>query len=81
MNNSSKQLEKFWLLTTRPSLRTFWSKHLTSQGYQVAGFTAAASSARSSRAEAFDVFCSPILMMPGIDGIALTREGLQIDPN
>ena len=53
---------------------------LSSRGYQAAGFTSGEEALAVLRAQAFDVLLTD-LMMPGMDGIKLMRESLQIDPH
>ena len=53
---------------------------LTGQGYLVAGFTASLEALEVLREQDFDLLLTD-LMMPGMDGLALLRAGLEIDPH
>ena len=53
---------------------------LTSQGYETNGLTSGHQALAALRAEPFDVVLTD-LMMPGMDGITLVHEGLEIDPH
>ncbi|HKP46014.1 MAG TPA: response regulator, partial [Pyrinomonadaceae bacterium] len=53
---------------------------LSSQGFEVAGFTSAAQALACLRDQSFDVLLTD-LMMADMDGMALVREALQLDPN
>src|SRR6185312_6845147 len=53
---------------------------LTSQGYDTSGLTSSENALASLRTEPFDVVLTD-MMMPGMDGITLVQEGLQIDPH
>src|SRR5919206_632071 len=52
---------------------------LTSQNFEVAGFTSAREALEALRKESFDVLLSD-LMMPEMGGIALVKAALEIDP-
>jgi PAS domain S-box-containing protein len=78
MNNNS--IGKILVVDDEVELKSILVEALTSQGYEVVGFTAGEAALAALRTDPFDVLLTD-LMMPGIDGIALAREGLQIDPN
>ncbi len=61
-------------------LKNILVEALTSQGYEAAGFTAGEEALAALRVHAVDVLLTD-LMMPVIDGIALVREAMKIDPN
>src|SRR5216684_2509770 len=77
---STSKIGKILVVDDEVELKNILVEALTSQGYEAAGFTAGEEALTALRAEAFDVLLTD-LMMPGIDGITLVREGLQIDPN
>src|SRR5574341_483090 len=53
---------------------------LAAQGYEAAGFATADEALMRLRLDPFDILLTD-LMMPGMDGITLLRESLQIDPD
>lgn len=53
---------------------------LVSQGYQTTGVNSGAEALAAIRTQAFDAVLTD-LMMPGMDGVALVQEALQIDPH
>jgi two-component system sensor histidine kinase/response regulator len=53
---------------------------LKDQGYETAGFTGAGTALAALREKKFDLLLSD-LMMPEMDGIAMLRAALEIDPN
>lgn len=53
---------------------------LRDEGYQVEGFTSGGEALAALRAGGFDAMLAD-LMMPGMDGIALLRQALAIDPH
>src|SRR5712671_4375510 len=68
------------LIVDEVELKNILVEALTSQGYQAVGFTAGEAALETMRAQSFDLLLTD-LMMPVIDGIALVREAMQIDPN
>jgi two-component system, cell cycle sensor histidine kinase and response regulator CckA len=61
-------------------LRNILVEALTSQGYEAVGFTSGEAALAALREQPFDILLTD-LMMPGLDGIDLVREGVQVDPN
>ena len=53
---------------------------LSAQGYTVTGFTSGQAGLDALQTQNFDLLLTD-LMMPGMDGIALLKAGLAIDPN
>jgi len=76
----SGNIGKILVVDDEVELKNILVEALTLQGYEAAGFTAGEEALTALRAEAFDVLLTD-LMMPGIDGITLVREAMQIDPN
>src|SRR6266849_4777722 len=74
----SGNIGKILVVDDEVELKNILVEALTSQGYEAAGFTAGEEALTALRAEAFDVLLTD-LMMPGIDGITLVREAMQID--
>jgi two-component system cell cycle sensor histidine kinase/response regulator CckA len=77
MVNSS--IGKILVVDDEVELKNILVEALTSQGYETSGFTSGEEALAALRGEAFDVLLTD-LMMPGMDGITLVRESLQIDP-
>src|SRR5229473_1651647 len=71
---------KILVVDDEVELKNILVEALVSQGYEAAGFTAGEEALEALRDQAFDVLLTD-LMMPGLDGIALVREAMQIDPN
>jgi PAS domain S-box-containing protein len=61
-------------------LKNILVEALTAQGYETVGFTSGEAALEALRKKSFDVLLTD-LMMQGMDGIALVREGVQLDPN
>lgn len=78
VNNSG--IGKILIVDDEVELKNILVEALTSQGYETTGFTSGGEALVALRAEAFDVLLTD-LMMPGMDGITLVRESLQIDPH
>src|SRR6266852_3813139 len=71
---------KILIVDDEVELKNILVEALVSQGYEAAGFTDGQKALGALRVQAFDVLLTD-LMMPVIDGIALIREAMQIDPN
>lgn len=75
-----RKIGKILVVDDEVELKNILVEALTSQGYQVGGFSTGEAALAALRVEAFDVLLTD-LMMPGMDGIALVREAMQIDAN
>ncbi|HSP64362.1 MAG TPA: response regulator, partial [Pyrinomonadaceae bacterium] len=71
---------KILIVDDEVELKNILVEVLTSQGYETEGFTSGEEALAALRGKAFDVLLTD-LMMPGMDGITLVRESLQIDPH
>jgi PAS domain S-box-containing protein len=71
---------KILVVDDEVELKNILVEALNSQGYEVVGFTDGEGSLAILRSQPFDILLTD-LMMPGIDGLDLLREGLQVDPN
>jgi two-component system, cell cycle sensor histidine kinase and response regulator CckA len=71
---------KILVVDDEVELKNVLVEALTSQGYEATGFTAGENALAALRDETFDLLLTD-LMMPGVDGIALIREAVQVDPN
>jgi two-component system cell cycle sensor histidine kinase/response regulator CckA len=71
---------KILIVDDEVELKNILVEVLTSQGYEASGFTTGEEALAALRGKAFDVLLTD-LMMPGMDGITLVREGLKIDPH
>ncbi len=78
MANTS--IGKILVVDDEVELKNILVEALTSQGYETSGFTSGEEALEALRGEAFDVLLTD-LMMPGIDGIMMVQESLQIDPH
>jgi len=77
---TSNGIGKILVVDDEVELKNILVEALSAQGYHAAGFTAGEEALVSLRNESFDILLTD-LMMPGMDGITLVREGMQIDPN
>src|SRR5580765_2306527 len=77
---SNRIIGNILVVDDEPELKNILVEALTNQGYEAVGFTSAEEALVVLRDQPFDVLLTD-LMMPGMDGIALVRESLQIDPN
>jgi two-component system, cell cycle sensor histidine kinase and response regulator CckA len=71
---------KILIVDDELELKNILVEALTAQGYEATGFSAGEGAVAALRVQPFDVLLTD-LMMPGIDGIALVREAMRIDPN
>jgi PAS domain S-box-containing protein len=76
----TSSIGKVLVVDDEVELKNVLVEALSSQGYETAGFTSGEEALAALRGEAFDVLLTD-LMMPGMDGITLMRESLQIDPH
>jgi PAS domain S-box-containing protein len=78
MTNS--YLGKVLIVDDEVELKNVLVEALTAHGYEAVGFTSGEKALAVLREQPYDVLLTD-LMMPGIDGITLVRESMQIDPN
>src|SRR6266446_2368974 len=71
---------KILIVDDEAELKNVLVEALRAHGYEVSGFTSGQEALAVLREQAFDVLLTD-LMMPPIDGLALLREGLAIDPH
>ncbi len=73
-------LARILIVDDEESLMKALSTTLQERGYQTAGFTQGPAALDTMRQNKFDLLLSDITM-PGMDGIALLRAALELDPN
>ena len=78
MTNSN--LGKILIVDDEVELKNVLVEALAARGYLPLGFTSGEAAIEALRETAFDILLTD-LMMPGMDGIALVKEAMQIDPN
>src|SRR6266436_9212571 len=71
---------KILIVDDEIELKKILVEALSAQGYEAVGFTAGEEALVTLRNQSFDILLTD-LMMPVIDGIALVREAMKIDPN
>lgn len=76
----TNRIGKILIVDDEVELKNILVEALTTQGYEVAGFTSGEAALAVLRSQSFDVLLTD-LMMPGIDGIGMVREAMQIDSN
>jgi signal transduction histidine kinase len=74
------QIGKILVVDDEVELQNSLVESLTSHGYETSGLTSGERALAALRTEVFDVVLAD-MMMPGMDGITLVREALQVDPN
>ena len=77
---TNTKIGKILVVDDEVELKNILVEALISQGYEAVGLTAGEEALVTLREQPFDILVTD-LMMPGIDGITLVRESLQIDPN
>jgi two-component system cell cycle sensor histidine kinase/response regulator CckA len=77
---TTSSIGKILVVDDEVELKNILVEALTSQGYETSGFTSGEAGLAALRGKDFDVLLTD-LMMPGMDGIALVRESLKIDPH
>src|SRR5476651_301323 len=76
----TSSIGKILVVDDEVELKNILVEALTTQGYETSGFTSSEAALAALRSEAFDVLLTD-LMMSGMNGITLVKEGLQIDPH
>jgi two-component system cell cycle sensor histidine kinase/response regulator CckA len=76
----SNAIGKILIVDDEVELKNVLVETLNAQGYDTSGFTSAEAALDSLRSNNFDVLLTD-LMMPGMDGIALLKASLEIDPH
>lgn len=77
---TTESVGRILIVDDEVELKNILVEALASQGYETAGYTSAEEALFALRSADFDVLLTD-LMMPGMDGLALVREAMQIDPN
>jgi PAS domain S-box-containing protein len=77
---TTTQIGKILVVDDEIELKNVLVESLTAQGYETSGLNSGAKALAALRTEPFDVVLTD-MMMPGMDGITLVQEGLQIDPH
>jgi len=76
----SKTIGKVVVVDDEVELKNVLVEALIAQGYDALGFTSGEAALASLQDNNFDVLLTD-LMMPGMDGIALLKAGLEVDPH
>ena len=74
------KLGRLLIVDDEVELMTVLREMLTEQGFEAVGLASGAQALEALRAQEFDLLLAD-LMMPGLDGIALLRAGLALDPD
>lgn len=79
-NGSNPPLGKILVVDDEPKLRSVLVESLQRQGFEVAGCSSGSDALAKLRGRDFDLLLTD-LMMPNMDGIALLKNALEIDPH
>jgi len=77
---SASQIGNILVVDDEVELKNVLVEALVSQGYQTTGLNSGVEALAAIRTHAFDVVLTD-LMMPGMDGVMLVKEALQMDPH
>lgn len=80
MNHDNLKLGRIMIVDDEAELMTALCESLAAQGYEANGFTNGADALKVLAEQDYDLLLTD-LMMPEMDGIALLKSGLEIDPN
>ena len=78
--NENLKLGRVMIVDDEAELMNVLCETLSKDGYETRGFTAGADALQALTEQDYDILLTD-LMMPGMDGIALLKAGLEIDPN
>src|ERR1043166_215315 len=77
---SRGSIGKILVVDDEVELKNVLVESLNAQGYETSGFSSGEDALAALRMQPFDVLLTD-LMMPGMDGITLVKEAMQIDSN
>jgi len=80
MDHNNLKLGRIMIVDDEAELMTALCEALAGQGYETTGFTTGADALKVLVEQDYDLLLTD-LMMPEMDGIALLKAGLEIDPN
>ena len=80
MEHNNLKLGRIMIVDDEAELMAALCEALATQGYETNGFTAGADALKVLAEQDYDLLLTD-LMMPEMDGIALLKAGLEIDPN
>jgi PAS domain S-box-containing protein len=80
MDHNNLKLGRIMIVDDEAELMTALCEALAGQGYETTGFTGGADALKVLVEQDYDLLMTD-LMMPEMDGIALLKTGLEIDPN
>ena len=79
-NHDNPKLGRIMIVDDEAELMTALCEAIAAQGYETTGFTTGADALKVLVEQDYDLLLTD-LMMPEMDGIALLKAGLEIDPN